>query len=304
MRIMYRSILVASILWMIPASAGAQSGLAFLPIGPDAAGLALGDAGAAIENGPFASERNPAGLAEGSGSAFALSHHVWLADVRTYAAAARFDAGANAGIGLFVRATGSGDLEARQGPGEPDGLFDAQFLTAGIAYGRSFGLLSVGATVKFLSERIFAVSASGVAADIGVKLVSMPGLHLAAAYQHAGSMDKLDQRSTRLPRTIRGAVAVYPFRVLAMIDGTILAAAFFTAEVSRNVVDDVTELHLGASAHVLETIQARIGYISGNELRGISFGAGVGIDRFHVDYALLPFTEANAGHVFTMAYTL
>ena len=304
MRIMRSTFVLALLALGFAGPARAQSGLAFLEIGPDAAGLALGDAGAAVEAGPFSTERNPAGLAEGSGTAFALSHHVWFGDVRTYAAAARFNAGTRAGIGLFVRATGAGDLEARQGPGEPDGLFDVQFLTAGVAYGRSFGPVRVGGAVKLLSERIYAVSATGYAADLGIQSEPIPGLRLAAAYQHAGSMEKLDQRPTRLPRTLRAGMAVFPFRVLAMIDGTVLAEAFLTAEVSRNVVDEVTEWHFGASAHLLDTVRARLGYITGIPLRGMSFGAGVTVDRFQVDYALLPFTDTSPGHIFTMGYRL
>jgi hypothetical protein len=303
---MSRSIPFLALLWAFSVPASAQSGLAFLRIGPDAAGLALGDAGTAVADGPFVAERNPAGLADAAGTAFGLSHHVWIADVRTYAAAASFRAGERGGIGLYVRATGSGNLEARQFPGDPDGLFDAQFLVAGIAYGRSFGPVHAGLSVTYLSEKIFAVSADGVAADFGVRGFPVRGLRLAAAYLHAGSMDELEQRRTRLPRTVRGAVAIYPFRVLAMLDGTVLAEAFLTAEVSRNLVDEVTQWHIGASGHVLDTVQARIGYVVNDDLRGFSFGAGVGVARFQVDYALLPFDQGfeGPGHVFTMAYRL
>jgi len=297
---------LAFLLGLASSARAQQSGLDFLEIGPDAAGLALGDAGIAVVEGPFASERNPAALAEGSGTTLSLTHHAWITDVRTVGAAARFDLGARTGLGLYVRATGTGDIEARDQPGEPDGFFDAQFVAAGLAVGRKLGPVEAGAAVKLLSERIFGFSATGVAADIGLRARPADGIRLAAVYQHAGSMDALDQVRSRLPRTLRGAVAVYPFRVLTEDDGAILAEAFVTVEVSRNIPEERTQWHLAASAHVLDTVQARLGYLTEDDLRGVSFGVGVGLSHFQVDYALLPFEQGfgGAGHIFTLSYHL
>ncbi|NNE70916.1 MAG: hypothetical protein HKN29_11220, partial [Rhodothermales bacterium] len=66
-----------------------SSGFAFLGIGPDAAGMALGDAGVASAEGPYAGERNPAGLAIDTADRFGLTHHQWIADVQSYGLAGR-----------------------------------------------------------------------------------------------------------------------------------------------------------------------------------------------------------------------
>lgn len=304
---MKRFVLSWFVLLLLPAATQArQSGLSFLRVGPDAEFLATGDAGAAVVAGPFAAERNPAGLAFGSGTEVALTHHVWIAGVRTYGGAARFNLG-RGGLGVYVRAVSSGAIDVRSGPGPSEGSFEAQFTGAGVAVAQAFGPLRVGAGVKLLSERIFAVSATGTAFDVGAQIDLAGGaVRLAGTYQNAGSMKKLAQRSTRLPRAARGAVAVYPFRVISVDDGTRLVEAFLTAEVARDLADESTQLHFGASVDVMETVRVRAGYVTNDDLRGVSGGIGLLAGPFKVDYAVLPFSAGfeGPGHVFSLTYGL
>lgn len=298
-------VLAACAVLAIPAAAR-QSGLTFLRIGPDAAHLATGDAGAAVVEGPFAAERNPAGLALGAGTRVALTHHVWIAGVRTYGGAARFRLG-RGGVGVYARAVSSGEIDVRTGPGPSDGTFEAQFTGVGAAVAQVFGPLRLGAGVKLLSERIFAVSATGSAFDAGAQLdIAGGAVRLAGVYQHAGSMKRLAQRSTRLPRTVRGGVAVHPFRVIALDDGARLVDSYVTVEVSRDLADASTQWHIGASVDVMETLRVRGGYVTDDDLRGVSAGVGLLAGPFEVDYALLPFSAGfdGPGHVFTLSYAL
>ena len=73
----------------------------------------MGDAQVALSRNAFSTYWNPAGLAAALGNQAGLSHQNWIADVRTYAIAGRFQAGANGGLGLIVNALTSGDLEGR-----------------------------------------------------------------------------------------------------------------------------------------------------------------------------------------------
>jgi len=300
-----RTCLVAALVVVSALPAGAQeSGLSFLRIGTDAAAIALGDAHVAHSRDAFATYWNPAGLAAGTENTTALSHHVWVGDVRTYAFASRFRAGAKGGLGLFVTATGSGDLEAREGPGDPAGFFDAQFVSTGAAYGRAFGPVRLGVTAKYLSERIFSQSASGYAFDFGVQAdVLKGGLQLGAALQNVGEMNELNAASTKLPRTLRVGAAVYPFNILAE-DGADLFNLMVVAEVSHNFAGDRTQVHVGLAGEAFEMLQIRVGYLSNDALRDISFGAGLRFSNLHFDYALLPFSSGfgGAGHVLTLAY--
>lgn len=282
-----------------------DSGLAFLRVGPDASGLALGDAGVALGPGPWAAERNPAGLALGAGSEFGLTHHQWIGDMKTYGLSGRFASGSRGGVGLYVRASGSGDLQARDQPGPASGTFDAQFVAVGAAYGVHLGPLRLGMAGKYLSERIYSVSANGFAVDFGAQ-ASLLGdaVHLGATLANVGSMQELADRSTELPRTLRAGVAVQPFRVLSFDDGSTLLDAVFTLEVSHNTVDSESHVHLGLAANVFETVRVSGGYVSNDALRDFSAGIGVRAGALTLDYAILPFEAGfgGPGHIFTLLY--
>lgn len=284
---------------------GQDAGLAFLRIGPDAATLALGGVQAARAEGAYATAYNPAGLATDVGNSLAVSYHQWVADTRRYAAAARFRAGAKGGLGLAVTASGNGDLEARERPGDPDGTFDVQYVSAAAGYGRRFGPVQAGASVKFLSERIYTNSAAGYGVDLGLQArLLRGGLLLGAAVQHLGSMSELNAEASELPTTVRAGAAVAPLRIWAADDATPLLRTQLLAEVSYDVPDDDRRIHLGAAADVLDVLTVRLGYITGDALRGASFGAGVRTAGLRFDYALLPFESGfgGAGHVLTLVY--
>lgn len=281
-----------------------DSGLSFLALGVDAEGLARGDAGVAHADGAFASYWNPAGLARGK-TEIGVAHHVWIGDIRTYALNGAFAMGERSGVGISVVATGAGDLEARQQPGESDGLFEAQFVSAGASFGHQFGPLRAGVGVKFLSERIFTNSANGYGFDIGVQTELLnESVHVGAVMANMGKMQELNVQATELPRLLRVGVEVFPFRAVTALDGEIFLSTSLLAEVSRNYVTDRTQWHFGLSAEVLETVTARIGYLSDDFLRDVSAGVGVEVADLWFDYAVLPFEDGFGGpaHILSLRY--
>lgn len=296
----------ALMLFAAPVTAKAQdSGLSFLALGTDAASLALGDQGVASTSGAFATYWNPAGLVAGSGRSLGVSHHVWIADVKTYAAAGVLRSGDKSAFGAFITATDSGDLEAREQPGASDGSFDAQFVSFGLSYARVIGPTRAGVTGKFISERIFANSANGFAVDAGVQTNAFNnGLLLGAALSNVGSMSELNAVSTKLPRLARVGATVYPFRVLADLDGTLLLNTAIYGEVSHNTATEQTRMHIGLSGEVLDTVTARLGYVSNDDLRSFSAGLGVEVTSLVLDYSLIPFEDGFGGpaHIITLTY--
>ncbi|QXD14608.1 PorV/PorQ family protein [Rhodocaloribacter litoris] len=282
-----------------------EGGLFFLRIGANAASQALGDAGVAHSRDAFSTYWNPAGLAVAPKNMAALTLHRWAGDVQTYGLAARLQAGAAGGLGLFVTATGSGDRAAFQDAGASDGLFDAQFISAGASYGRAFGPVRAGATVKFLSERLTTRQADGIAFDFGVQ-ADLPGrtLRVGAAYQNLGKMSRPDAGRSELPRLLRAGVAFFPFRVLARLDDAPILNTFLVFELSHNFAGKRTQYHLGMAAEVMELVTVRAGYITNDALRDFSFGGGLEYGAFVVDYTLLPFEEGfgTAGHILTLSY--
>lgn len=300
-----RFLLVAALI-VLPAfpAVGQDSGLSFLTLGVDAEALARGDAGVARSDGAFASYWNPAGLAVGN-TEVGVSHHVWIGDIRTYALNGAFAVGERSGLGISVVATGAGNLEARNQPGESDGLFDAQFVSAGASFGHQFGPVRAGVGVKFLSERIFTNSANGYGFDIGLQTVLLnETVHLGAVMANMGSMEELNVEATELPRLLRVGAEVFPFRAITALDGEIFLSTSLLAEVSHNYITDRTKWHFGLAAEVLETVTARVGYLTDDFLRDVSAGVGIEVADLWFDYAVLPFEDGFGGpaHIITLRY--
>ncbi len=283
---------------------GQEGGLAFLRIGTNAAAGAMGDAQVSNSSDAFSTYWNPAGLAAATSNSAALSHHIWVAQSRTYTVTSRFSSGPKGGVGLFVTALDSGDLDARENPGPSDGVFDAQFVSFGAAYGRSFGPVRFGVTAKYLSERIFANSATGYAFDFGFQADLLDnGIKIGAALQNVGEMNELNTEATELPKTFRAGFSIFPFRVLAMADGTVLLNAFLTGEIAHIFSSETTRYHIGAAAEVVDLVTVRAGYITDDSLRGITFGGGLGSNGFLFDYAFVPFDDGfGTGHVLSLLY--
>jgi len=282
------------------------TGLAYLRIGTNAAASAMGDAQVASSRDAFSTYWNPAGLAAAPKNSVAASHRIWILDTRLYDLAARFQAGANGGIGLFVMAADNGDFEERDQPtAEPEGFFGAQFLSIGASYGRRFGPVRAGVTAKYLSERIFEASANGYAFDAGVQAGLLgEKVRLGAAIQNIGKMSKLGNEATPLPRMVRGGLALSPLSILAEEDASTVLDLSVVAEVSHLLEDDRTQFHLGLSAEVVEMVRLRAGYITNDTLRNLTFGGGLHVSTFIFDYAFLPFEDGfgGPGHVLTLLY--
>ena len=284
--------------------AAQETGLTFLRIGVNAAASAMGDAQVAASNDAFSTYWNPAGLAQAA-SGFAISHRLWVGDVRAYDVAARLQAGRSGAWGLAVTATDSGDLEARQQPGDPTGMFRAQFISVGASYAHVAGPLRAGATAKYLRERIYEADASGYAFDAGVQLALPRRLvTLGAALRNAGKMSRLQGKATELPRTLATGAVLHPFRIVADRDGASLLDLEVTFEVSHVLPGDVTRLHSGLGVTILELATLRAGHISNDALRTLTFGLGLYWESLIFNYAYIPFESGfeGPGHVLSLSY--
>ncbi|MEX2399683.1 MAG: PorV/PorQ family protein [Rhodothermales bacterium] len=301
-----RTLIFALFLCLAIGPATAQkSGLSFLRIGPNAEAGAMGDAQVAHTADAYSTFWNPAGLAAAERNSASLSYYAWVLDTHTYSAAARFRMGSRGAIGLFATAMGSGDLEARTGPGEPDGTFGVEFVSAGASYARQVGPIRAGVTAKHLTERIFTRTAYGYAVDVGLQLDLLGGdVGAGAVLQNVGKMSELDEEATNLPRAARFGVAVYPLDVLLSDDDAILLRTLLTAEVAHFFETDETRVHVGAAAELLDTIVLRGGYVTNDALRGLSLGLGFRYDGVVFDYAFVPFASGfeGPGHLLTMSY--
>jgi hypothetical protein len=288
-----------------PGVAQDASGLPFLRIGPDAHAAAMGDARVALVDDAFSTYWNPAGLASAGPNQASLSHHIWFADVRTYALSSRFGVGTSGGLGLFVTATTSGEVEVRDEPGVPDGTFEAQYITAGLSYGRRIGPLQAGISAKYLSENIYTETASGYAFDFGGQASFFEDrLAVGATLANAGSISELKTVATKLPFLGRAGLGVTPLVIESEDDGEEVVSATLVAEVSHVFPDSLTRFHTGISVEIFEVLSLRGGYVTNDALRNVSLGLGFRYAGMVFDYALVTFDSGfeGPGHMLTLAY--
>jgi len=304
----FATALLASVLTVLAPTAGAQdSGLAFLAVGLDAESLALGNQAAATANGALANFWNPAGLGGFEGAQVAASHHIWISDVRTYGALAAVGLGKEWGGGAVHSTTRFGEGEAQDGGPVAPGADEAEFLAIGVGLGRRLGSqVRIGGGFKVLSEQVASSRAFGYAFDGGLQASFMgDDVRLGVALANVGEMGTLNVEPTKLPRVFRVGASVSPFRIVNAFDATLLFDTDLYGEVSHNSARDRTQVHAGMSGIVLETVVVRVGYLSNDDLRNWSFGAGLQAAGLVFDYALLPFEEGfgGAAHILTGTYS-
>lgn len=139
-----------------------------IPIG--ARGAALGGAAVANTYGVEAIIWNPAGLAMTENTEAMFTHLTYLADIDVNFAGLATNIEDFGVIGISAKIVSIGDMEETTEQ-EPDGtgrVYSPSMAVLGVSFARSLSAnVSFGATAKFINERVFEVSASGFAADIG-----------------------------------------------------------------------------------------------------------------------------------------
>lgn len=271
-----------------------ETGLAFLKLGVGGRSLGMGEAYSAVASDPSAMYYNPASLAINENSAVLLMHKEWIQDTRTEYIAAKA-AMSNLFLGVSVNATSVNNIDIREVPGPSQGTFDAHSAAIGLtgAY-RLDSSLSIGATGKYLYEKILVNEASGFGADLGATYLTPWNLRLALAVSNLGSMNTLDNEETKFPTIIRAGGA-YVGRVEA-IEGTVT----ISSDVVTVTAEHLTHLNLGGEINYRETLSIRIGYQSGYDAKSFSTGVGFRYSQFQLDYAFVP-TKYDLGSTHTFS---
>jgi hypothetical protein len=163
-----------------------------IPIG--ARDLAMGGSTISNSTGLESIYWNPGGLGRLNTSAEAMfSSLTWLGDIDVTfgAVGARF--GDFGTVAFSVKSLSFGDipLTTDDDPENRSGrIFSPTFVTIGLSYGRSLtDAISVGGSLKLVSEQIDRVSASGFALDFGVQytgLAGINGLQIGVAVKNIG----------------------------------------------------------------------------------------------------------------------
>ncbi len=162
----------------------------FLKMEIGARGLAMGSAFVATADDATATFWNPAGLARLMSTEVSVHQVNWLANMELKYGNIVIPAGDNK-FGFFISTLNYGEwdvttIDSPQGTGEK---FGAQDLALGISYARSLtDRFSFGATIKYITQRIWHMNASAMAFDIGTMFkTQLKGLRIGMSFSNFGS---------------------------------------------------------------------------------------------------------------------
>jgi len=264
-------------------SAG-KTGVAFLKVGVGGRGAALGEAVVAQPFDASAAYWNPAGLATAKNEGF-FAHSAWLQGINNDFLAVKFS-GLGAAWAVSIQLQNMGGIEQRQGPtAEPSAEITARDFALGLSYAQSIGHnMQIGATLKYLNERIVQYEASGFAVDAGVSyaMPALAGLSLAVSLHNLGKMGALQQENITLPAFVRYGMAYAPAWNVSF-------GAFEFYLAGRSLFAGSTTLGAGVEFKTLQRFVLRLGYQGGHDAQSLSAGIGFYLSRFRLDYAYVPF---------------
>jgi len=307
----------------------------FLKIPAGARASGLGEAFTALADDASSIYWNPAGLSSVRSKEFTVSHNIWFQNItHSYVAFAMPldmdtfpEPFAKNTLGFSITYLGMDDIERRSSNTlDPEGNFGASDLAVSLAFSRNmvklYGRpLSVGATLKFIRQKIDSYTADAVAADLGViypfSMGSLP-FRFGMTVQNFGTPVKFLDESYPLPLTFKTGVSFMPLAAYHLPLGLSLDVAFPN--------DSDAYWSLGTEYSAGQLLSLRVGYASRNDmnkdiLMGTSFSkidsnmsiftgfmAGVGFNiplsrgysavknRMSLDYAFVPYGELGETH--------
>ncbi len=144
----------------------------FLSIGQGARALSMGGAFVAVADDPSSMYWNPAGITDINGTALVVDHTQWLADIQYNYLAGTLHLGDIGTLGVSFTASNIGEMRVTtvdnpEGNGETFSVSDIAF---SVAYAiKLTDRFAIGFNPKFIYQKIWKMSASAMAIDIGVK---------------------------------------------------------------------------------------------------------------------------------------
>lgn len=309
-RKMFKPLMLA--LALLPAAAYAASdegvsGAQFLRIGAGAEAAALGEACAAI-SGAQSLFYNPAGLAGVAGTELSLSHVSWIMDTG-YSSLAAGRKGLGGAYGLAVNYLSVPSIDKYDKNGDKvAGGYSAMDMVVTAGYARELGAgLSAGADLKYLRSKLDSDTASAEAVDAGLKYAAVPGaLDLGFAVQNLGTSLKFSGTGDSLPLNFKlGGRYLLGFEDDTDGKKTVALLADVNrlkdAGVYANAGADFTVSYASGSSFSL-----RGGYRTNmkDSGGGSTFGLGVGMQTYRIDYAYSPMGDLGAAHHFSVTLLL
>jgi hypothetical protein len=274
---------------MISSTAGSAgepgtSGFVFLRLGNGARATGMGEAFTAVTDDATSIYWNPAGMANVEGVDLNVTHTEWLVDIRFEQISVVNEMfGGSVGLSFTGLYYGEMDRYDNYPSLSPNGTFNPYDLALAGGYARDIlPNLAIGASVKFIYEKIDFESASGWAVDLGVTHRSMiEGLTLAASVLNLGPQAKFVEEKFYPPLQLRGG-ASYRY------DSERLRGHFIVASDVVFPNDGDVKVHFGAEYNYRTFLSVRGGYKANYYVQGPTLGLGVIYKNLAFDYGWAP----------------
>ena len=265
----------------------------------------MGDAVTATVQGAAATYYNPAGTVVTCSSCgttqLLFTHKEWIQDTRMEFLGASVRIGPTQAIGISINTMTTSGIEIRTRPGPAEGTFTARDFSLGVSYARMMSEdLRLGATAKFLYEKILVDEANGFALDLGGQYVTpFDGLSVGVLIANLGSMNDFRSGKMTLPALARVGPA-YSLPVTTA-QGIVTVEADF----ERVFPEKRSYVNIGGELAFQSLVAARAGYQFGSDGRGFSAGLGLRYGVFMLDYAYAPISQDLGNtHTITLAVNL
>jgi len=304
----------------------------FLAIEVGGRALAMGGAFVATADDATALYWNPAGLSRLGKTMVTMSHTQWIADIAFDHAGVSIPLSSADAIGLSVTSLSMDEMQVRtifypEGTGE---YFGSSDLALSGSYSRSLtDRFSIGFTGKYVQQKLWHMSASAMALDVGVLFTTqLHDLRLGMSISNFGSKMHLQGIDTQVNYDVSPTTAgnndkiiahlqtdnwsmPLIFRVGAALDVINRARHRLTCAVDAvHPSDNAEYVNVGAEYALYNSIFVRAGYKSlflQDSEEGVTLGGGLAYRmlstvNLRIDYAYLDFGILNAVHRFSLGF--
>lgn len=258
---------------------------------------AMGGAFTALADDFNAPNWNAAGLTEITGMQVGFVHNIYLLDMAQEYLGYAESINDRSGLGINVMLVNYGTIDKVKdvnGLPEQNGTMTPMSIVGDIGYGLEINdMVSLGATIKVLSQNIDTYSATAFAVDLGSIIEPIKGLRLGLVMQNLGP----EVDGYVLPMNGKlGAAYALPF-ILNKNDKWQLAAE---SEVLFGD-NDYLSANIGTEYDYQDTLKIRAGYKIENKgepggSKGLSAGLGIKLNIFQIDYAFVSLGKLGSNH--------
>ncbi|MFC2048885.1 PorV/PorQ family protein [Elusimicrobiota bacterium] len=266
-----------------PVYAKTGSGANFLKFGTGARPIGMAGAFTAISDDINALYWNPAGISMINSSELNLMHNEAGENIRhEYAAFAKQEPRLRGAVGTSISYFSVRDIQGYDSNGVKTSLLDSSSLAVGLSYSfLPYQDTSLGATLKFIDEKLHNKSATAYAFDLGILWKTpVQGLQFGAVLKNAGTGLKFISEKSPLPMTFNMGLS-QSFDILGY--STIISAeTVFPSDYKSHFL-------FGLESTAYRILSIRAGYNTSDDLdSGIRLGGGISGKNLSIDYAWTP----------------